>query len=146
MTEFAARTRRTEADVKSFLSEWDRTRSALLVVGVIALAGSGCQSAPPAPNPMSTALEVTVEDEDQPKAPTQRPTYPDGYPNFSGSLTAASVQMNNEEASALQQRLTALSTARKAGTITEAEYQRRLVELRRLAAGHGAETQAEIAN
>jgi len=35
--------------------------------------------------------------------------------------------------------------ARKAGTISEAEYQRRLLELRKLAAEHGQDTQAQIA-
>jgi hypothetical protein len=53
--------------------------------------------------------------------------------------------MTNEEAQALQFRLTALSKARKAGTISEAEYQAKLAELRKLAAEHGADTQALIA-
>lgn len=69
---------------------------------------------------------------------------PDGYPNFGAPLTAANVQMSDEEAADLQHKLTALSTQRKAGTITEAEYQRRVAEYRKLAADHGPETLSEI--
>ena len=100
------------------------------IAAIVALmAGSGCQSTQPttpAPATVPAALEVNVEDPDNPEAAAARPTYPDGYPNFAGSLSAASVQMSNEEALA--------------------EYQSRLAELRRLAARHGAETQAQIAN
>ncbi|MBA4798057.1 MAG: SHOCT domain-containing protein [Rhizobiales bacterium] len=123
---------------------------ALAAAAIALMAGTGCQSsAPPAPVETTAApagLQVTVEDPDNPEAPQQRPTYPDGYPNFAGSLSAASVQMSNEEAAALQSQLTSLGAARKAGTISEAEYQGRLAELRRIAAEHGAETQAQIAN
>lgn len=142
----AATPRIAEADVKSILFQLDRSRFTLMVVTAGALTLSGCQSAPTAPNPMSTALEVSVEDESQPEAPKVQPTSRDGYPNFSGNLSAASVQMGNEEAAALQQQLTALSTARQSGAITEAQYQSRLVELRKLAAQHGADTQKAIAN
>ena len=54
--------------------------------------------------------------------------------------------MSNEEATALQAQLTSLGAARKSGAISEAEYQAKLAELRKLAAQHGAETQAQIAN
>jgi hypothetical protein len=70
--------------------------------------------------------------------------YRDGYPGFGAPLTAANVQMNDEEASGLQQKLTALSNRRKAGTISEAEYQRRVAEYRKLAEDHGQETLSEI--
>ncbi len=68
------------------------------------------------------------------------------YPGFSGPLRAANVQMNNDEAAELEAKLTALATARKSGSISEAEYQKRATELRRIATDHGAETQAQIAN
>lgn len=122
----------------------------VIVAGLLALmAGTGCQSTTspaPAATTVPAALQVNVEDPDNPEAPAARPTYPDGYPNFAGSLNAASVQMSNEDAAALQAQLTSLGAARKAGTISEAEYQARLVELRKLAAQHGTETQAQIAN
>ncbi|MBX9468294.1 MAG: SHOCT domain-containing protein [Rhizobium sp.] len=121
-----------------------------IVVALLAnMAGAGCQSAPPSTPVVATtpaALQVNVEDPDNPEAAAARPTYPDGYPNFAGSLSAASVQMSNEEATALQAQLTSLGAARESGAITEAEYQSRLAELRRLAAQHGAETQAQITN
>ncbi|PZU84275.1 MAG: hypothetical protein DI528_14750 [Shinella sp.] len=90
------------------------------------------------------SLEVTVDDPDAPVGPTVSSTTPDGYPDFSGSLTAASVQMSNEEAGDLQRKLSSLGAARRSGAISEAEYQRRVQELRKLAAEHGAETQAQI--
>lgn len=123
---------------------------AIVAAFLALMAGSGCQStAPVAPAETAAApaaLQVNVEDPDNPEASQGRPTYPDGYPNFAGSLNAANVQMSNEEATALQGQLTSLGAARKAGSITEAEYQARLAELRKLAAEHGAEAQAQIAN
>jgi len=121
-----------------------------LAAAVVALmAGTGCQSTTPATAEgasVPTALQVNVEDPDNPDTAQARSTYRDGYPNFGGSLSAANVQMSNEEAIALQAQLTSLGAARSAGTISEAEYQARLAELRKLAAQHGAETQAQIAN
>jgi hypothetical protein len=72
--------------------------------------------------------------------------YKDGYPGFGAPLTAANVQMSDEEAGNLQQKLTALGAQRKAGAISEAEYQRRVAEYRKLAEQHGADTLSEIAN
>ncbi|WP_120276991.1 SHOCT domain-containing protein [Rhizobium sp. AG855] len=132
--------------VESLRIIFGRSGQAAVFCVVALAAGAGCQSAPaPAAVPTATGLEVTVEDADQPEPATPRPTYSDGYPSFAGSLNAANVQMTNEEAQALQFRLTALSQARKAGTISEAEYQAKLKELRKLAAEHGADTQALIA-
>ena len=72
--------------------------------------------------------------------------YKDGYPGFGAPLTAANVQMSDDEAGGVQKQLTALAAQRKAGTISEAEYQRRVAEFRKLAAEHGADTLSEIAN
>lgn len=130
-------------------SFWGLSGQALAAAVVALMAGTGCQSTTPATTEVAsvpTALQVNVEDPDNPDAAQTRSTYRDGYPNFGGSLTAANVQMSNEEATALQAQLTSLGAARTAGTISEAEYQARLAELRKLAAQHGAETQAQIAN
>lgn len=54
--------------------------------------------------------------------------------------------MTEEEAVSMQSRLTALATARQSGSISEAEYQRRLKELQLLAEQHGADTLKQIAN
>lgn len=75
-----------------------------------------------------------------------RPVPTDLYPVIEGRRPTAAPQMSNEEAAALQARMTALSGRRAAGQITEAEYQRRLKELEALAANHGSETLAEIKN
>ena len=111
---------------------------------VVALAGCTTPAEPSAVAPARAAsIEVTVADPDAPVTAPLRSA--DGYPDFSGSLTAANVQMGNEEAADLQARLSALGSARKAGTISEAEYQRRLLQLRKLAVEHGADAQAQIA-
>lgn len=111
---------------------------------VVALAGCTTPAEPSVVAPARAAsIEVTVADPDAPATAPLRSA--DGYPDFSGSLTAANVQMGNEEAADLQARLSALGSARKAGTISEAEYQRRLLQLRKLAAEHGADAQAQIA-
>ena len=68
----------------------------------------------------------------------------DGYPSFGAPLTAANVQMSDEQAAELQHQLTALSAKRQSGAISEAEYQRRVAEMRALAADHGAATLSEI--
>lgn len=117
-----------------------------LVAGLVLCVLAGCTT-PAGSNTQAArraaSLDVTVADPDMPSAEPSRS--PDGYPDFSGSLTAANVQMGNEEAAELQAKLSALGAARKAGTISEAEYQRRLLELRKLAAEHGQDAQAQIA-
>lgn len=70
----------------------------------------------------------------------------ENYPSVYGQKPAATVQMTNEEAADMQARLTALGAARKSGSISEAEYQRRLKELRALAEQHGTDTLKQIQN
>ncbi|MGO8048595.1 hypothetical protein ACC713_38210, partial [Rhizobium johnstonii] len=64
--------------------------------------------------------------------------------NFGAPLTAANVQMSDEQAAELQHQLTALAARRKAGARSEAEYQAKVAEMRRLAAKHGTDTLSEI--
>lgn len=111
---------------------------------MIVLAGcesSGNHSGRPAVQPVASVVTVVDPDEANLGAPS-----PDGYPTFAGSLSAANTQMSDEDAAALEQRLSALAASRKAGSISEAEYRRRLLELRRLAEGHGAEARSTIGN
>lgn len=75
-----------------------------------------------------------------------RPVNPDVYPVIEGARPAATAQMSNDEAAGLQAHLTALSSARASGSISEAEYQRRKQELQALAANHGADTLKQIQN
>lgn len=122
-------------------------RVAILPLILAVFLASGCQSTATSETPaVVSALEVTVEDPDSPDASTTQATSRDGYPSFAGSLNAANVQMSNEEAQSLQAELTALGTARASGALTEAEYQRRLAALRKLADQHGQETLSQIEN
>lgn len=68
------------------------------------------------------------------------------YPGFSETPRSAGVQMSADEADGMQSRLTALASARNAGKISEAEYNRRIAELRNLAENHGADAQTKIGN
>ncbi|WP_296100531.1 hypothetical protein [uncultured Agrobacterium sp.] len=54
------------------------------------------------------------------------------FPTFAKPMTAAMPQMEENEASTMEQNLTALGAARRRGQITEAEYKRRVAELRAL--------------
>ena len=56
----------------------------------------------------------------------------DPYPDFSKPLTSAMDQMSNEEAQSMSARLSALSARRRSGAISEAEYWRRVREMRAL--------------
>ncbi|CAN7405221.1 hypothetical protein LJR235_002474 [Pararhizobium sp. LjRoot235] len=99
-----------------------------------ALALAGCNSA-------------TVDEQPSIYSATMaKPIPADVYPVIEGKRPAASAQMSNEEAAAQEARLTALSSARTSGNISEAEYQRRLKELQLLAANHGADTLKQIQN
>ena len=68
----------------------------------------------------------------------------DGYPDFSAPLRAAMAQMTDEEARQMGDELAALSAGRKAGTVSEAQYWKRVKELETLARQHSADTIAEI--
>jgi uncharacterized protein YqfA (UPF0365 family) len=56
------------------------------------------------------------------------------YPDFSKPLTSAMDQMTDEQAKAQQAQLAGLAARRKSGAISEAEYQRRVKEMRALRA------------
>ncbi|MEK1926921.1 MAG: hypothetical protein AAAB11_16045 [Rhizobium giardinii] len=118
---------------KSGKAEMVRMVAACGAVGV-ALVLAGCTSATVDEKP--SAYSATMA----------KPVPADVYPVIEGKRPAASAQMTNEEAAAQEARLTALSSARASGKISEAEYQRRLNELQQLAANHGAETLKQIQN
>lgn len=54
------------------------------------------------------------------------------YPDFSKPLSSAMDQMSNEEAKSMEARLTSLAARRRSGAISEAEYWRRVNEMRSL--------------
>lgn len=55
------------------------------------------------------------------------------YPSFSAPITAAGTQMGDEEASSMETSLSRLGADRRNGRISEAEYNRRVAELRAIA-------------
>lgn len=98
-------------------------------VGLLALAG--CNSTTGTPAARQSHVDVTVTDKADPA--TAAYTSPDGYPEFSKPLTAANVQMSNDEAKEMSARLSALGAQRKSGQISQAEYDRKVQEMRKLA-------------
>lgn len=66
------------------------------------------------------------------------------YPDITAIVSAETQQMGDEEASAISARLTSLTSRRRSGAISEAEYRRQLAELQALRDGHGRETLSEI--
>jgi hypothetical protein len=56
------------------------------------------------------------------------------YPDFSKPLTSAMPQLSDEDAAKQSAHLSALAARRRAGTISEAEYLRKVQEMRALAA------------
>jgi len=69
--------------------------------------------------------------------------YKDGYPSFGGPLTAANVQINDQQAAATQKQMSALAASKQAGAISQAEYDKRLAEMRKIAAEQ-ADTLSQI--
>ena len=66
------------------------------------------------------------------------------YPTFDRTLTAANEQIEDADYQKTEPRMAGLARARKNGSITEAEYQRRVVEYRKLAAEHGTDALNDI--
>lgn len=58
----------------------------------------------------------------------------DPYPDFSKPLTSAMKQMSDEDAKKMSAQLAALASQRQSGAISEAEYWRRVNEMRKLGA------------
>ncbi len=120
----------------------------LVCGGILALALAGCST--PAERAAWAAKRaapqaVIVKSMDgKPVAEDTAENTPDGFPTFNAPPTAANVQINDQQAGDLQKQLTAVGAQRKAGVITEAQYNQRVAEMRRLAAEHGQDTLSQI--
>ncbi|MGG7517470.1 hypothetical protein ACQ3G6_06250 [Allorhizobium undicola] len=112
---------------------WKQVALSLSLAGAVFL--GACSSTPP--QSRNASLNVKVAGDKEAVAPAGAYTTPDGYPDFARPLTAANVQMSNTDASDLEKKLTALSQMRSAGKISQAEYDRRVREMRKLAADQG---------
>jgi hypothetical protein len=86
------------------------------VLALAAASLSGCSST-------STSSEVLTTERVRP-APAKK------YPDFSQPLDSAMAQMSDEEAVRQEAQLSALARQRQAGTISAAEYRRRVDALR----------------
>lgn len=120
---------------------------ALCVALITALAG--CASSKPAEVAQAETAPAPVVTVSQDTSTMPRDTAPrrtGTYPTFGKPLTAANVQMSDDEASKIEGRMKALAAEKRAGNVSEAEYKRRLDELRKLAQQHGQDTLSEIAN
>ncbi|MDL2398530.1 hypothetical protein [Rhizobium mayense] len=117
--------------------------------GIIALALAGCSTPEEKAafakrqQPPQAVVVKSAQGKPVDEGNTQQ-HYKDGYPSFNAPPTAANVQINDQQAADLVKQLTALGTQRKDGTISEAEYQKRVAEMRKLAAEHGQDTLSQI--
>jgi hypothetical protein len=88
------------------------------VLPLVAALLGGCSST-------STSSEVLTTERVRP-APAEK------YPDFSQPLDSAMAQMTDEEAARQETQLSSLARQRQAGTISSAEYRRRVEALRLL--------------
>ena len=95
-----------------------RFHSVAAVLALTILSGTGCSST-------STSGDVLAADR-------PHPAHADKYPDFSQPLDSAMAQMSDEEAARMEGQLSMLARQRQAGRISDAEYRRRVAELRRL--------------
>jgi hypothetical protein len=100
---------------------------ATIVVAVAGCAGTDKKAAKPKPVAAPQSVVVT----DQVEQPGAYKT-PDGYPDLNKPLTAANTQMTNTDAKTLEDKLAILAKQRKAGQISEKEYNQRIEEFRKL--------------
>jgi hypothetical protein len=95
------------------------------------------------PNTPPPAVIVQSKTAPAPGPLTRRDT--GTYPTFDRTLTAANEQIEDADYQKSEPRMAALARARKSGTISEAEYNRRVAEYRKLAAQHGQDALSDIA-
>jgi len=100
---------------------------AAAVVAVAGCASSDKKSVKPVSMAAPKSVVVTGQSE-----PSSNYKTPDGYPDLSKPLTAANTQMSAGDAQKQGDTLAGLAAKRKSGKISEAEYNRRIEEFRKL--------------
>ena len=116
-----------------------------LAAAALAVALTGCSTA----TPKTAALYApkVVVTGTQPVSTVQPVMANTGvYPTFGRPITAANVQMDDVEATRVHARMTGLTAQHQSGAVSDAEYQKQMADLRRLAASHTVEMQNRIAN
>lgn len=68
------------------------------------------------------------------------------YPTFGKPLTAANTQIDDQQFTTAESQLSKLASARAKGAVSEAEYQRRVAALKKLASDQAAAAAAEPQN
>jgi hypothetical protein len=96
------------------------------------------------PNTAPSAVVVGPQNAPRPTALGKQDT--GAYPTFAKPLTAANTQIGDDDATSNQSELERLAAARTSGAVSEAQYQARVAELRRLAGQHAADAEKQIAN
>ncbi len=130
--------------VATFIDCKTRLRG-IFVIGLCSVLVSGCGSTS---TTLATVAPVAVIDTDttvpQAPVPGAGASVSGRYPDFSGPLKAAGPQMSDEEALGIARQMAALAARKRAGSVREADYTRRMAELQALARNHGSDTVKEI--
>lgn len=114
-----------------------RTTIVICAVSITGFSLTSCQA--PQPRVINTVPAATIVGEQKVDAsPVYRKLDTNTYPTFSQPMTAAGTQMTNDEALTMEQSMSSLTSARKSGSMSEAEYKRRVDELRSLSEGQVA--------
>lgn len=111
--------------------DFGKLAAAILIGGLSGTIMSGCTSA-------SSPSQATLVNPGADRSST--------YPDITAPVHAANQQMSNEEAQKISARVSSLAAQRRAGTISDAEYRRVLLEMDALAANHGPDALKEIQN
>lgn len=111
------------------------------------LALAGCNSfALDSGNPR-TSPQATVVGEQQAPRPMALTKQDTGtYPTFNKPLTAANTQIDDQQFTSAESQLSRLASARASGAVSEAEYQRRVNALKKLASEQGTDTERQLTN
>ncbi|MES5096971.1 hypothetical protein ABUK73_01940 [Agrobacterium sp. BA1120] len=111
-----------------------RAATVLSVCGILLPLLGACKTLDPvvAPANMKRPAAQVVGPQKVDASPVAQKRDTGTYPTFAAPMTAALPQMDNEEADSMETTMTRLGSARRKGQISEAEYKRRVAELRAL--------------
>ncbi|MET0172892.1 MAG: hypothetical protein ABW206_10860 [Agrobacterium vaccinii] len=111
-----------------------RAATVLSVCGLLLPLVVSCRTLPPvvAPENMPRPTAQVVGPQRVDASPVSQKRDTGTYPTFAKPMTAALPQMENEEAGTMETTMTRLGAARRKGQISEAEYKRKVAELRAL--------------
>ena len=116
-------------------NQWAKVKAAsvLSMCGLVLPIVAACKSPEPivAPAYMERPKAQIVGPKPVSAGPAQK-RVSGAYPTFAKPMTAAMPQMEEDEATTMEQNLSHLAAARRRGQVSEAEYKRRVAELRAL--------------